>query len=321
MSERIRTSKLKDEPATKKPDEKKSFRRELILSAFVAVIAVLVNIIMPVNLNVWSIGEKRSNAEGFLKRLDSTSLTEMYAAANYVANDSPAATYTDIMARLWRAEYDYRGIQQDRTIDVPKGAVTESDAWPFAMPSLRLCSPHVRNLPYGKCVSTGSFSFDEHNKITKFSINGLPIDKLMLQPDLDSGKTNIVMQDRKSNEPKANKALRAYYGGAIIDPDLSHASLTAVLYPSDSNRREDVLIDQSDISTLNRNGKVIKASVSVPWKVPNYSHVVMSARFPTSGDGFIRLNTKLVVWDSSQQYDQSSAPYEEDWLNITQTGS
>lgn len=316
VPESVGASEVRGGLADKKKEEGKSFRRELILGAIATVIAVLVNIVMPVNLNVWSMGEKRSDAKEFLERLDSTSLTEVYAAANYVADNSPAATYVDIVARLWHAEYDRRGMQEGRAIDVSRGSVTEKTRWwPFAMPPLRFCFPQVRNLPYGKCVLADDFSFDDHNnKITEFSINGLPVDKLMLQPDLDSGKSNIVIQD------KENKALKAYYGGAIIDPDFSHASLAVVLYPEDSNRQMDVLIDQSDIGTIDRNGKASKASVSVPWKVPNYSHIVLSARFPTSGAGFIRLNAKLVQWRSSQQYDQSQTPYEEDWLNLSQAG-
>lgn len=301
---------MENKTESKKLGDKGSFGREIILSVITLVLSVIVNMVIPLNFNIFNIGGQRSAAEEFFQKLDSTSLTEVYAAARYVSIGSDAATYADIVARLWRAEYDRRGVPQGTVIDAPRGSVVEQKMWPWEAPLLQLCYPKISNLPYGKCVHVGDFSFDGNGKISGFSVNGVPVSRLLLHPDWSSSKSNIVIQD-------GDVDLTAYFGGAIVDPDFSHASIAAILYPSDSNRQKDILIDENDIIMSDRDNKHVNGSVSIPWKISNYSHVMMSARFPTSGEGFIRLHTKLVKWGDDLRYDQvQSTTPNSDWINL-----
>jgi hypothetical protein len=140
-----------------------------------------------------------TQAKDYLEGLVQVARPGPYLARGSAAKGSDADLYADTVGRAWETW------TLNRTDEEPVAVGTVTGDWGEYV----VCFPALDIFPT-ECSTYSEFEYSDQDKVTRFSIDGMPIDQLYNSADYE--KTATYSSD------DGNEQVRAYYAGKLFDP-------------------------------------------------------------------------------------------------------
>jgi hypothetical protein len=153
---------------------------------------------------MWSTLSQTNIANNYAKHLVLPGYRTTYLSAGLAEKDSPAAQFADAV-RVVRENLE--GPNGSSRVRSDPGTVSG------AVDGIHACF-HLPDV-FAKCVILANFEFDTNNRVTRFTIDGIPVEQLFRAPENDTASTRT----------DDTGAFRAYRTVRIFDTDFKRKVL------------------------------------------------------------------------------------------------
>jgi hypothetical protein len=161
--------------------------------------------IVAVGVSLYPYFEEATTRQGvtirFLERLSGVEWNDALRAQTFAARGSAAELFTGAVNRVWLAGH-YSG---DEFGQLEKGSITLRAADEYAV-----CFPQTKLTVFSDdCYVFSHFEFNESDRITRFAVDGVAVETLLISLDLENDLTS-----EGDGGP-----IDAFKGGEVVSPD------------------------------------------------------------------------------------------------------
>lgn len=240
----------------------------------------------------WASGvvSRKERVDRFTEGVAASTRLGVLDVMDEVVEGSVAGRYLGVLDRLWTAQESPSFVMGRNTVDVGSDDfVAESRCGAFSVTCRRVCYPAASLAGPRGCYDFSDFRFDPNSGlISRFSIQGIPIDMLVSQTDLESDLSLAKRGSRSEN-------FRVFQLGAIRRPDMQQASV-ALLLSSDIGDTTTTRFGRGGFEAYDRNvdEALGRRSWALVWprELPFFVQRYAAVRLPTAGEGWLTACSK-----------------------------